>query len=96
MVDIVSEIDRENKIIEDLLCMVRLDKASATLNISSVNLNELLELVLKRLKPLAQKKNIELLFESFRPVVAQKMLSNIMIWTAGCMFHLMQIISSFL
>ena len=71
MVDIVSEIDRENKIIEDLLCMVRLDKASATLNISSVNLNELLELVLKRLKPLAQKKNIELLFESFRPVVAQ-------------------------
>lgn len=51
--------------------MVRLDKASATPNISSVNLNELLELVLKRLKPLAQKKNIELLFESFRPVVAQ-------------------------
>ena len=27
--------------------------------------------MLKRLKPLAQKKNIELLFESFRPVVAQ-------------------------
>lgn len=34
-------------------------------------MNELLELVLKRLKPLAAKKNIELLFESFRPVVAQ-------------------------
>lgn len=71
MLDIVSEIDRENKIIEDLLCMVRLDRASASLNISSVNMNELLELVLKRLKPLAAKKNIELLFESFRPVVAQ-------------------------
>lgn len=71
MVDIASEIDRENKIIEDLLCMVRLDRASSALNISSVNMNELLELVLKRLKPLAQKKNIELLFESFRPVVAQ-------------------------
>lgn len=71
MLDIVSEIDRENKIIEDLLCMVRLDKASSVLNISSVNMNELLELVLKRLKPLAAKKNIELLFESFRPVVAQ-------------------------
>ena len=71
MEDIVSEIDRENKIIEDLLCMVRLDRASSTLNISSVNMNELLELVLKRLKPLAQKKNIEILFESFRPVVAQ-------------------------
>ena len=71
MLDIVSEIDRENKIIEDLLCMVRLDRASSVLNISSVNMNELLELVLKRLKPLAAKKNIELLFESFRPVVAQ-------------------------
>lgn len=71
MDDIVSEIDRENKIIEDLLCMVRLDRASSMLNISSVNMNELLELVLKRLKPLAAKKNIELLFESFRPVVAQ-------------------------
>ncbi len=71
MLDIVNEIDRENKIIEDLLCMVRLDRASTALNISSVNMNELLELVLKRLKPLAAKKNIELLFESFRPVVAQ-------------------------
>ena len=71
MDDIVSEIDRENKIIEDLLCMVRLDRDSSMLNISSVNMNELLELVLKRLKPLAAKKNIELLFESFRPVVAQ-------------------------
>ena len=33
MLDIVSEIDRENKIIEDLLCMVRLDKASSVVNI---------------------------------------------------------------
>ena len=30
-----------------------------------------MEIVLKRLKPIAQKKNIELLFESFRPVVAE-------------------------
>ena len=35
------------------------------------NVNDLLEMTLKRVKPLAQKKNIELLFESFRPVVAQ-------------------------
>ena len=34
-------------------------------------MNDLLEMTLKRVKPLAQKKNIELLFESFRPVVAQ-------------------------
>ena len=71
MQDIVSEIDRESKIIEDLLTLVRMDKTTASLNITSVNMNELLEMTLKRLKPIAQKKNIELLFESFRPVVAQ-------------------------
>lgn len=71
MQDIVSEIDRESKIIEDLLTLVRMDKTTTSLNITSVNMNELLEMTLKRLKPIAQKKNIELLFESFRPVVAQ-------------------------
>lgn len=71
MQDIVNEIDRESKIIDDLLSLVRMDKSVSTMNISSVNLNELLEIVLKRLKPIAQKKNIELLFESFRPVVAE-------------------------
>lgn len=71
MSDIVEEIDRESKIIDDLLTLVKLDKSAMTLNISSININELLELILKRLKPIAQKKNIELLFESFRPVVAQ-------------------------
>ena len=71
MQDIATEIDRENKIIEDLLALVRLDKKASPLNLTSVNLNELLELVLKRLKPIAQKKNVEILFESFRPVVAE-------------------------
>lgn len=71
MQDIVNEIDRESKIIDDLLSLVRMDKSVAVMNISSVNVNELLEIVLKRLKPIAQKKNIELLFESFRPVVAE-------------------------
>lgn len=71
MQDIVNEIDRESKIIDDLLSLVRMDKPSGAMNISSVNLNELMEIVLKRLKSIAQKKNIELLFESFRPVVAE-------------------------
>ena len=71
MQDIVSEIDREIKIIEYLQALVRMDKSASSLNISSVNMNDLMEMTLKRLKPIAQKKNIELLFESFRPVVAQ-------------------------
>ena len=71
MLVIVNEIDRDSKIIDVLLSLVRMDKPSGAMNISSVNLNELMEIVLKRLKPIAQKKNIELLFESFRPVVAE-------------------------
>ena len=49
-----------------------MDKSVATLNITSVNMNDLLEMTLKRVKPLSTEKElIELLFESFRPVVAQ-------------------------
>lgn len=71
MSDIGDEIERETKIINDLLSMVKLDKAEAALNISPVNMNELIELVLKRLKPIAEKQHIELVFESFRPVIAE-------------------------
>lgn len=71
MTDIVDEIDRENKIIEDLLSLVKLDKKSNDLNIAAVDINEFLELTLKRLQPIAAKRNIELLLESFRPVRAE-------------------------
>lgn len=71
MADIAEEIDRENKIINDLLSLVRMDKSSANLNINSVNINEMIELILKRLRPIAAKRNIELVFESFRPVTAE-------------------------
>ena len=69
--DIVMEIDRENEIITDLLTLVRLDKNSDNLNISSVNINELVEIILKRLRPIAAKRNIELVLESFRPIIAE-------------------------
>lgn len=71
MGDIVVEIDRENKIINDLLSLVKMDKTTAILNITTVNINELLEATLKRLRPIAKKKNIELVLESFRPVAAE-------------------------
>lgn len=71
MSDIASEIDRENKIITDLLSLVKMDKAADSLNISSVNVNESLELIMKRLMPIAEKQNIELVLESFRPVTAE-------------------------
>lgn len=71
MVDIASEIERENKIITDLLSLVKMDKAADSINISSVNVNELLELIMKRLMPIAEKHKIELVLESFRPVTAE-------------------------
>ncbi|MDF2589203.1 MAG: hypothetical protein K0S41_3044 [Anaerocolumna sp.] len=71
LVDIAEEIERENKIINDLLSLVKLDKTASEMNITSISINELLELVLKRLRPIAKKNNIELIFESFRPVIAE-------------------------
>lgn len=71
LVDITEEIERENKIINDLLSLVKLDKKSGEMNISSVNINELVEQILKRLQPIANKRSIELVFESFRPVAAE-------------------------
>ena len=71
MEDISAEIDRENAIIADLLTMVKLDKTQAEMNIQPHNINELLELILKRLRPIAEKQNIEMVFESFREVIAE-------------------------
>lgn len=71
MRDISEEIDRENTIITDLLSLVKLDKKAADLNIESTNINDLLELVLKRLRPIAGRQNVELILDSFRPVNAE-------------------------
>ena len=70
MHDISDEIDRESKIIDDLLTLVRMDKASSGLSCSQVQINGLIEMVLKRLRPIARKRNIELIFESKRDVSA--------------------------
>lgn len=71
MVDIAAEIEREDKIINDLLALVKLDKAAADLNISVVNINELAEIILKRLRPIARKTDVELLLVSTREVLAE-------------------------
>lgn len=70
MSDITAEIDRENKIITDLLSLVKLDKKAADLNVEHLNINQLLEDILKRLRPIADKRHIDLILDSFRPVEA--------------------------
>ena len=71
MGDLSEEIERENKIINDLLELVKMDKKGAGLNVQSQNINELVERILKRLRPLAARQNVELVYESFRSVTAE-------------------------
>ena len=71
MTDINAEVDRENKIINDLLALVKLDRKSGDMHIASVNINELLDLVIKRIKPIAQAANVEIILETYREILAE-------------------------
>ena len=71
MEDITREIDRENKIINDLLELVKMDKQVSALTIAQVDINALTENVMKRLRPLARRMDVELTFESARQVTAE-------------------------
>lgn len=71
MADIGNEVDRETKIVNDLLSLVKMDKSAGDLNISNVNINELLAQIMKRLQPIADRQKVELVLESFRPVTAE-------------------------
>ena len=68
---ITDEFERDNKIKNDLLSLVKLDKTVGDMNITAININELLEQILKRLRPIAKRQNIEMIYESFRPVIAE-------------------------
>jgi len=70
LADITTEIERMTQIINDLLSMVKMDKGSAVMQVTNISIDGLLEQLLKRLRPIAAKRNIELIFESFRPVMA--------------------------
>lgn len=71
MVDINNELERMNKIVNDLLSLVKMDRNAAEVNITEVNVNEFVESILKQLQPIADTRNIEMIFESARPVTAQ-------------------------
>ena len=71
MGDIGTELDRMNQIINDLLSLVKMDRSAAQVSISEVNINEFVERILKQLQPIADKRNIDIIFESVRPVSAQ-------------------------
>lgn len=70
MMDIAAEIEREDKIINDLLSLVKMDRKASDLNISEVDINALVELIMKRLRPIAMRRDVQLVYESLRPVTA--------------------------
>ncbi|WP_029320596.1 sensor histidine kinase [Butyrivibrio sp. AE3004] len=71
MADIAAEVDRENQIINDLLELVRMDKKATPLNITSVDVVQMMEIILKRVRPIARKHNIELTLETTREITAE-------------------------
>ena len=71
MIDIKNEVDRENQIITELLTLVRMDRKDSRLNVKECNVNEMVEMILRRLRPIAQKRDIELTMVSMREVYAE-------------------------
>lgn len=71
MNDISGEVDRESKIIDDLLALVRLDKMAVRLNIEQTDINLLIKQTLKRLKPIAALRRIDIILETAREVKAE-------------------------
>lgn len=69
--DIDGELDRENQMIEELLNLARMDRRQVTMNIALLDINALAETVLKRVRPLAREKDVELLLVSEREVRAE-------------------------
>ena len=68
MQDINSEVDRMTNITNDLLALVKVDQREQGLNISKIELHDLVEEIMQRLSPLAEQKNIGLFFEATGPV----------------------------
>ena len=72
MVDIAAEVDRENKVINDLLSLVKLDGNETTqLNLESCSISDMLQQILKTLTPLADNAGVELLYDEKIPVEAK-------------------------
>ncbi|ONI37710.1 histidine kinase [Candidatus Epulonipiscium fishelsonii] len=69
--DINSEVDRLNVIITDLLLLVKLDRTEIMLNINETNIKHLIANILKRLSPLARKKDIEMIYEANKEIYAE-------------------------
>lgn len=68
--DIDEELDRANNTIDDLLTLSKMDRKQVKLNLTQVDINALVESILKEIRPLAQERDIALVLVSEREVKA--------------------------
>lgn len=71
MRDISNELEREGQIIDDLLQMSKLEEGAISITTEETNLNEWLEEILHRIKNKAKQAQVDIVYESFRPVTAE-------------------------
>ncbi len=69
--DINGELDRENQMIAELLALTRMDQREVSMRVAQVDIAALAEAVLKRIRPLARQKDVELVLVSERAVCAE-------------------------
>ncbi len=69
--DIDGELDRENRMIEDLLTLTKLDQKQGGMHISMIDIGELILTAAKRIRPLAEQKDIELVVVREREIFAE-------------------------
>ena len=74
LTDISGEVNRESKIIDDLLTLSRLDSKTENVNILEIkkcNVNEIVSYVAKRLDPIARAKNVDITIKESKVVIAE-------------------------
>ena len=71
MQDITVEIDRENKIISDLLEVVRMGGKHASFHPEKTDIGELLAQVVRRLRPIAEAKSVGLIVDCPKQIFAE-------------------------
>lgn len=71
MSDIITEIDRETELINDLLMLVKTEKKNVVMNIKEADIGKLIEIVLKRVQPIADARGIVIQYNAYKDVTAQ-------------------------
>ncbi|MCD8300073.1 MAG: HAMP domain-containing histidine kinase [Clostridiales bacterium] len=71
MEDIGEEMGRENAIIDDLLAMVRMNRPDSNMNMVQTDLVGVMDLLKKRLTPIAEAAGVNLTFNIVRPVTTR-------------------------